>query len=74
MSSVFRNPAPVEDEDSSSINSDPEAKVRAHKFVLHILQLFKENNLQGTYCVLFLGNATLYGLSQIVSCCCKRQT
>jgi len=49
MSSVFRNPAPVEDEDSSSINSDPEAKVRAHKFVLHILQLFKENNLQGTY-------------------------
>jgi len=49
MSSVFRNPAPVEDEDSSSINSDPEAKVRAHEFVLHILQLFKENNLQGTY-------------------------
>jgi len=24
--------------------------------------------------VLFLGNATLYDLSQIVSCCCKRQT
>lgn len=52
VSSVFRNPAPVEDEDSRSINSDPEAKVRAHEFVLHILPLFKENNcttVQGTY-------------------------
>ncbi len=41
---VFRNSAPVEEEDSCSNNSDPEAKVRAHEFVLHILQLFTYNN------------------------------
>lgn len=42
--SVLRNPAPVEEEDSSSINSDPEAKVRvcAHTAAIQRLQLYRE--------------------------------
>lgn len=30
---VFRNPTPVEEEDSSNINNDPEVKVRELEFV-----------------------------------------